>query len=81
MPFIVDYSLDDGETITREEYPDSAGAERRARNVSKKHHKGGYTGPLVYVFHKFSPRGQRTFFAGRTDDVEKGYLLDRSELE
>jgi hypothetical protein len=79
MTFVVDYSLDGNEVLV-EEFPSAIEAEKRARYISKKHHTGGYDGPLVYVFHKFAASGQRTFFAGRTDSVDEGYLSDRSSI-
>jgi len=80
MTFVIDYSLDDGDTITREEIPDAISAERRARYLSKKHYKGGYEGPLVYVFHKYAASGQLLFFAGRSVSIEGDYLSVRSLL-
>jgi hypothetical protein len=76
--FVVNYvdESDAGEIQVNKEYDGRAEAERQARYISKKRHKGGYDGPLVYVFAKHSPTGQRVFFAGRTDSIEGDYLND-----
>lgn len=70
--YVVDYALDDEDTIV-EDINGREKAERRARYISQKHHRGGYEGPLVYVFRKYAPAGQKVFFGGVADHVDGDY--------
>lgn len=75
--FTVDYTLnDDPDTIIEEQHDTPQQAERRARHLSKKHHRGGYDGPVVYVFKTYGARGQKTFFAGAVQTTEDDYNAD-----
>jgi len=73
--FTIDYSLDEEKIHT--EYRDTPQqAENRARYLSKKHHKGGYDGPCVYVFKSEGARGQKVFFGGAVDRIDDDYAAD-----
>lgn len=79
MEYIVDYAADwegAGLSTVKIIAPGRVSAERKARDISKRLHKGGYDGPSVYVYRAFEPNGQRIFFAGRIEDTDDGYWDD-----
>lgn len=73
MNYIVDYSLNDGETVLTETHSARDKAERRARYLSRKHFSGDVFGPHVYVYMD-GGRGQRVFVGGTIAYTEGAYV-------